>query len=99
MKFLQIFNLKKDFIYLRDSGKLDELKHYIEAQIIYYAKKELAGSQKKDLVINLVNGFIIRSIIPINGIIGSILMTLAPSVVQYLYDSLVKFVDGLTVKI
>jgi hypothetical protein len=99
MKFLQIFNLKKDFIYLRDSGKLDELKEYAEKEIIYFAKKQLAGSQKKDTVVNLVTGFIMRSIVPINGVIGSVLIALAPSVVQYLYDSLVRYVDGLTVKI
>jgi hypothetical protein len=99
MKFLQIFNLKKDFIYLKEHGVIDELKEYIESQIIYYAKKQLAGSRKKDLVVNLVNGFIIRSIMPINGVIGSILITITPNIVQYLYDSLVKFVDGLTVKI
>ncbi|MEI7474680.1 MAG: hypothetical protein WCK67_07860 [bacterium] len=97
MNLLHIFNLKKDFKYLKDSGKLDQFKLYVENTVIMYVNKELSGDDKKQAVIALVTGHISRVVTPINPIIATILLAITPNIVQYLYDSLKKYVGGLTV--
>ena len=98
MSILAVFNLKKDFEKLKNSGTFDMLKKCIENQIILIAKKELSGDQKKETVVNSTVAYISRYITPVNPIIGVAVASIAPQLVQYLYDSLKRYVDGLTIQ-
>lgn len=96
MGILSIFDVKKDFTYLQTSGILDKLETEIRSQVIAYVQKEMNGSDKMSAVVTAVSALIAKEITPVNPVLGAIFTVLAPQLIQYAYNLLKEYVDGLT---
>lgn len=94
-----LFTFKSDLQKVFTPENLDKLKDFTIGKIVYYVDKELLGVEKKQKVTALVVAFIAQNFVSKNSIVNffiQLLIQFTPSLVQYLYDSLKKYVSGLT---
>lgn len=98
---ISLFTFKNELKKVFSSENIGKLKDYAEEKIIYFVDKDLLGEEKKRKVTEAVIAYILANFITKNGIVNffiQLLIQFTPDIIQYLYDSLKKYVDGLTEK-
>ena len=99
MSIFSFFNIKSKLKEAFSSEKISALLELIKTEIIEQVKSELDGEEKKTLVDNAVITFIKENFTTTNVFVNIIINTLIdyiPTITQYIYDYLKKYVDGLT---
>lgn len=93
-----LFNLKKDFQKLEQNGTVEQFVQFTKGVVISAAQKEMDSQSKKELVLSVVKGFVLKSITSVNPLLGAVITYLVPFIVEHLYQALKTYVDGLTIQ-
>lgn len=99
MSIFSFFNIKSKLKEAFSSEKISSLLELIKTEIIEQVKSELDGEEKKTIVDNAVIAFIKENFTTNNVFVNVIINALIdyiPTITQYIYNYLKKYVDGLT---
>lgn len=104
MGLMSLINLKEDFEELKARPEVVALFDFTKSKVISYVGSEVitVGAQKKDAVVKEVIEYITEHFVTKNTILSyliNLLIGFVPELVQFIYNQLATYIEGLTTQV